>query len=231
MLTFKKIEDFIKLKIQKSTLFSLNAKFNDVDIICIFIIKTITRTYFANYDKIFNFNNNIKITYKNMSELAYIMLLNETVYDLIHNEYLLMSKKTVNKSIYAQFVINKSNISFFYIKYTSMLKKSTMTFFNVAELNSMSCRLKNKFKNFINDNFCLNKTLNLINFSVVNENSVIKKSKKSESLINEKCKIVFFVINKNLMLKKLKRLKFFQCLDKSKEIVTANSNNIKTENE
>ena len=138
-------------------------------------MKTIMRTCFVNYDKIFDFNNNIKIICKNVNELICIMLLNEIIYNLMHNEYLLMSEKVVNKNVYIQFIINKSIINFFYAKYILMLKKSIIILFNVIKLNFMFCRLKNKFKNFNNNNFYLNKTLNLMSFFVVDENFMIKK--------------------------------------------------------
>ena len=228
--TFKNIKDFIKLKIQKFTLSSLNAKFSNVNIIHIFIIKIIIKTHFINYSKVFNFNNNIKIIYKNISKSVCIMLLNKIIHNLMHSEYLLMSKKTVNKSVYTQFIINKNNTSFFYIKHTSTLKKLIMTFFNVIKLNFTFYKLKNKFKNFSSSSFHSDKTLNSMNFFVINKNSIIKKLKKLKSLINEKHKIVFFIIDKNSALKKLKKLKLFQYLDKSKEIIIINSNNIKIEN-
>ena len=228
---FKNIEDSIKLKIQKFTLSSSDAKLSNIDIVCILVAKITTKTCLTNYSKVFDFNSNIKITYKNIDESACIMLPNEIVHNLMHNEYLLMSKKTVNESAYAQFVINKSNISLFYTKHTSTLKKSIMTFSNVVKLNSTSCRLKNKFKNFNNNDFHLDKTLNSISFSNINKNPAAKKSKKSKLLISEKCKITFSMIDKNPVLKKLKGLKLSQHLNKDKRIMTADSDNIKTKNE
>ena len=144
-----------------------------------------------------------------MSKLTCIMLLNEIIHNLMHNEYLLMSKKTANENVYTQLIINKNNTSFFYIKHTSTLKKSTMTFFNIVKLNSIFCRLKNRFKNFSSDSLCSDKTLNSMSFFVINKNLVTKKLKKSKLLISEKCKIVFSIINENFTLKKLKRLKLF----------------------
>ena len=166
-----------------------------------------------------------------MNKLIYIMLLNEIIHDLMHNEYLLINEKVVNKNVYTQLAVNKNNINLFYIKHMLTLKKLIITFFNVAELNFMFYKLKNKFKNFSSDDFHLNKTLNLMSFFIVNKNFIIKKLKKLKLLINEKHKIIFFMINENFMLKKLKRLKSFQHLNKSKKIVIVNSNNIKTENE
>ena len=144
-----------------------------------------------------------------MSKSVYIMLLNEIIHNLMHNEYLLMNKKIINENVYAQFIINKNNINLFYIKHTLMLKKLTMTLLNIVKLNFTSCKSKNRFKNFSNSSLCLDKTLNLMNFFIINKNSITKKLKKLKSSINKKCKIVFLVINKNFALKKLKKFKSF----------------------
>ena len=58
-----------------------------------------------------------------------------------------------------------------------MLKKSIITLFNVAELNSMFYKLKNRFKNFSSNDFYSDKTLNLMSSFIVNKNLIIKKLK------------------------------------------------------
>ena len=82
----------------------------------VFAAKTTTRTHFSHYDDNFDFNSNIKIMQKNVDESVYIKLLNRIIHNLMHSEYLLMSKKTALKSDYIQLTVNRSNNNFSYTK-------------------------------------------------------------------------------------------------------------------